>query len=276
MAFRRIAPRIVEAFKPLDEWFADAQKTLSFVDKLIQQNEPLIWTTWCTIDEFLWSIVDYLSPLPDVLDRSGLVSVGMDSWVQTEGLARRDFQNAREPLSMETYLSFLRKFSAWIYGEEFPAQLQEDLRALFSAEGWNAAGRDEWEIAMVLFRAWFELFPERPVPAVADPSRIMLRDRFPTDHFSHRAAPIDAQRAFFLGSIAVLMQLARRRESPVYFAKEFVDDEIRLAALLPVVQWPSDDTSAHSEEKHVGAVLYIRPEELPRYTWKASGATDRR
>jgi hypothetical protein len=242
-------------------WHERAQNAFSIVDKLIAQNEPLAWISWCNIGEFLWSVIDHLCPMPDCVDRSGFVHIGWEHWSQVDAPAPRDFTSRRISASIEVYLSVLRKFNSRIYGEEFPVQVQEDLQRLFSPQGWDSTGRDDWEISMVLFRVWYELFPERRVPSAADPSLIVLNERFPTNQFRRSIVSEDAQHAFFSGSFAVMMQLAkRRRESPVYHAKEFIEDELQLAILLPVVQWETESTDRGAQTEHNGAVFYICPE----------------
>ncbi|WP_429345206.1 hypothetical protein [Paraburkholderia sp. GAS42] len=260
-AFRAQASRVEKAFAPLQQWFEAAQNRFWIVEELLKQNEPVAWTTWCDLGSFLWSVVNELEPLPDIIDRPQLVPVNWHHWEQNEIPKRTykdDFRNTYALSSPAVYRVLLRRLNRWVYGEDAPAQVHEDLVQLFSPQGLDASGREALETSLVLFRGWYEIFTEMQ-SSWANPRRAVLSERFPSnrigDWLSRRA-----QYAILMGSFAVILRLVKTRKSPVYFAKEFVDDEIKLPFLLPIVQLPAKKDEGGQHGRLVCAVICFEPD----------------
>jgi hypothetical protein len=252
--------RIAAAFEPLQTWAKSGQKSFETLNEFIEQNEPRSWRIWCDVPDFLLGVLDRLYRLPDVVDRSRLVNVGMQRFNHSGADIRcgtRIFHNSYSLSARPVYVLMLRKFNRWVYGQDAPRQVREDLEALLGQQGLKPGRRDSREIALVLFRAWHELFFQEKT-YWNDPGSVILSERLPVNSHGHNLKR-GAQRALLLGSFAVLNELVKRQNSPTYHAAEFVDDKVSLAHLLPVLE-TSKQHGPEGAGSHEVQVFYIRPE----------------
>lgn len=259
MSFRKTAD-VENAFRPLQEWWTEASEAFDLIEKMTHMNHLRAWAAWGDAKHFLLSLLDRFCALPDCVDKQNLVQVSMQEWKQRHPPEqRRDIalSNSYCLESSAMYSVVLRSLHYWIHGCDTPDQVRQDLVELFSAEGLSTQRRKNKEVALVLFRAWYEMFIQ-PQSNWSDPRRIVLNERFPTSRLG-KIITRKAQWAFLHASFAVIERLVCVRKSPIYFAKEFVDDEIRLALLIPVMMRPSRRADER-EELYVGHTLYIQPE----------------
>ncbi|WP_429354462.1 hypothetical protein [Paraburkholderia sp. 32] len=260
-AMRTNTARLEHAFAHLQQWLEGAQSKLWELEQLIEQHDPVVWTTWCNPRDFLLGLIDLLHPFPDGARPLHSVSVAAVSWRQLRAQLSRGTQDrpdSESVLKRSVYASVLRRLQVGIYGTETPRRVLLDLDDLFAREGLNSHARDSNEIALALFRAWYEPYFKRPL-SQSDARNVVLNEKFPGLHFEGYV-PRSAQRAVLLGSFAVFAQMVRIGKGRTYHGSEFADDVFSLKYLLPLVHLPALDINARRSEFSEGVVFYIVPE----------------
>jgi len=260
-AMRTNAARLKHAFAHLQEWLEGAQSKLWELDQLIEQHDPVVWAMWCDPRDFFWSVIDLLHPLPEGARPLHPATVAAVRWRQLRSQldrGARGFADSDSLLKRPVYVAVLRRLQVGVYGTEKPQQVLRDLDNLFGREGLTSKARNCDEIALALFRAWYEPYFKR-AESRSDARNAVLNERFPALHFEDYV-PRSAQRAILLCSFAIFVQMVRIAKGRTFHGSEFADDVFSLKYLLPVVHLPALDISADQSEFSEGAVFYIEPE----------------
>ncbi|MFL9910468.1 hypothetical protein [Paraburkholderia sp. RL17-337-BIB-A] len=225
------------------------------------QNDIASWGWWTNPTEFLWGAIHRLHPLPDLVAHRVKVSVQVANWHQAR-CASADTRletkgRANSCQNVAVYASVFRRLARAVYCDNRSFSLSGDISALISRQGLDSTQRAPQEIALALFRTYFEWNPlvSRAIP---DPAGIALKPLPPGNYAGKRMSHL-AQRAALTAAFCVLVQMVARADGARFKASEIEAGGRWIGGSVPMAYLPALDGIAMSGRVSEGIVFYIDP-----------------